>query len=264
MYCARCGAEVGVSEITCSRCALDLRLSGAVRMTDPALDALLPGRSRPASGSPRAGVGPSRFSAARPAATADAATQVLPTVPPPSGGPAQSQDATQTQVLQLGSSADDQLTEVIATGGSGDEEQPRLLNPPSNDDEQSVDRTRVTSRVVPRPDQDQSALPAQWFRDPQAEYEGALGRPEAAPAPVFTPPAVPRPAPEPQPVQKVRRTGRRLGPLLVIMLVAVMAVLAAMVWWLFGNLTSKADGQAAITVPVAVAAAAAALEQTLG
>lgn len=263
MYCARCGAEVGVSEITCSRCALDLRLSGAVRMTDPALDALLPGRSRPASGSPRAGVGPSRFSAARPAATADAATQVLPTVPPPSGGPAQSQDATQTQVLQLSSSADDQLTEVIATGGSGDEEQPRLLNPPSSDDE-SVERTKVSSRAVPRPDQGQSALPTQWFRDPQAEYEGALGRPEAEPAPVFTPPAVPRPAPEPEPVRKVRRTGRRLGPLLVIMLMGVMAVLAAMVWWLLGNLTSKADGQAATTVPAAVAAAAAALEQTLG
>lgn len=264
MYCARCGARVGPSEFSCPRCALDLRLSGAVRMTDPALDALLPGHSRPGSGNPPAGVAPSPFSAAHPAASADAATQVLPTVLAASGGPAQTQDLTRTQVLDLSSSADDQLTEVIAAGPSGDEEAPRLLNPPSGDDEQAVERTRVSSRVVPRPDHDRSALPAQWFRDPQAEYEGALGRSEPTPAPVFTPPAVPRPTPGPEPVKKVRRTGRRLGPLLVIMLVAVMAVLAAMVWWLFGNLTSKADGQAATTVPATVAVAAAALEQTLG
>jgi len=35
MFCARCGTQVGAHDAVCPQCGLNLRLPGAVRMTDP-------------------------------------------------------------------------------------------------------------------------------------------------------------------------------------------------------------------------------------
>ena len=43
MFCARCGSAVQARDTTCPRCNLDLRLPGAIRMTDPSLERSLHG-----------------------------------------------------------------------------------------------------------------------------------------------------------------------------------------------------------------------------
>lgn len=249
MYCARCGAEVGASEFRCPRCALDLHLAGSVRLTNPALDSLLPGRAQASGASPRAPGVRTSGSDSRFPSSEEAVTRLLPTVDG-------SQEA--TRVTPIAGSADAQMTQVLGRASSegrlssDNRDSPRLLNPSAAPAEWGDGGSGPFSRT-PRQGADES-LPPEWFRDPQAEYDGAIGSPARTPAPVFKAPAVPQPAPAAAPAP-VTKTRGRLGPVLVAMLVVTVLVLIGVVWWVLSNLTSKADGQIQPTGPDSAAAA---------
>ncbi|AZZ41219.1 hypothetical protein C0Z11_01740 [Acidipropionibacterium jensenii] len=262
---------MGALETTCPRCALDLRLAGAVRLTDPALDALarqespdltrprvrrptppgtphsgLPGpvqagpstTGRPGGGHPGARPGPS--AAVPPGPLDEAVTRVIPAFGALGAGGSDDPDATRVMPVMPapGREQDSEMTQVI--GQSAPDEAPRLLNPPTPHQSPS----RPSSRVVPRPQghHQEGSLPSTWFRDPQAEYARAVRAPGESPAPVFNAPPAPRPAPEPPSLHHGPQLSenRRLVPLLVIILLVALAVLAGLVWWVFSGFTSKA------------------------
>ncbi|MCI1748015.1 MAG: hypothetical protein LKI24_07905 [Acidipropionibacterium sp.] len=252
---------MGASEFRCPKCALDLHLAGSVRLTDPALDALLPGHAQAPGGSSGALSTRISESEGRAPSPEDAVTRLLPAVG----------DADATRVMPLtgsvgradavgsAGSADDQMTQVLgripaggrasSTAGSAAGDSPRLLNPPPVSAGQaapgpwqggSTPGGSTPSSGLRGADEN---LPREWFRDPQAEYDGALGAPASGPAPVFNPPARPKPAPAPAPAPVKKDEGRRVGPVLVAMLVVTVLVLIGVVWWVLSNLTSKAEGQ---------------------
>lgn len=249
MFCARCGARVGALETTCPRCALDLRLAGAVRLTDPALDALArqesPDLTRPRvrrptlPGTPHSGL-PGPSAAVTPGPPDEAVTRVIPAFGALGAGGSDDPDATRVMPVMPapGREQDSEMTQVI--GQSAPDEAPRLLNPPTPHQSPS----RPSSRVVPRPQghHQEGSLPSTWFRDPQAEYAQAVRAPGESPAPVFNAPPAPRPAPEPPSLHHGPELSenRRLVPLLVIILLVALAVLAGLVWWVFSGFTSKA------------------------
>lgn len=142
-------------------------------------------------------------------------TRVLPTI----GG-----DPNATRVMPLVGPGD-----TIGPAGTADAEMTQVLP-----------RTPASAGPWQGTDDD---LPREWFRDPQAEYDGVLGGTSNSPAPVFNPPEAPHPSYVVSSAPVKESKGRRLGPVLVTMLVVVILVLIGVVWWVLSNLTSKADGQ---------------------
>lgn len=192
MFCARCGVQVGAHEVTCPRCHLDLRLPGAVRMTDPAATPGAPGGPDVPGGS---GAGDETVvlgSGSHPAPVPEdeAPTQQMPTV----GGAS------------------------AATGGPGGQRYstgPTVVQPWSS---QQSDATRQ--------------MPSDWFRDPEAERTRAMAtvpqQPVFTPPPV--PPSAPFQAPPgpPQPESGRHRTAIIVLVVVIVALLVVGSVLLAL------------------------------------
>ncbi len=191
MFCARCGSPVGPQDSVCPQCSLDLRLSGSVRMTDPALEETLHHPLDPIGD----------------------ATVVLPGADTRSAGDVRA-DETPTRPFD-GVPADASDGEPVTNG--------TRTEPPS---------------VTGAPE-----MPADWFRDPEAERTAVM-RP-VAPAPaVFSPPAPPTGPDEPEERPRQRRGASGLAVLAVVLLVALV-LLVLVVWWLIG----RGSGSAIPAVP---------------
>ena len=219
MFCARCGSAVQARDTTCPRCNLDLRLPGAIRMTDPSLERSLHGGAdgvRPVKDESShfdadATVEMDRRAINRPAAArgnSDTSAQLGSRFP--RRDTSQFDDAARTDTVQgadqtrptSGDSvgrADSDARSRPSSSASGDdvdpdpdlsETNPRVLREPVS----PGDETRVLTPTTPPasassgPTQRIADLPNDWFRDPEAEHSAAFATQKSDPV-RFTPPA---------------------------------------------------------------------------
>lgn len=219
MFCARCGSAVQARDTTCPRCNLDLRLPGAIRMTDPSLERSLHGGAdgvRPVKDESShfdadATVEMDRRAINRPAAArGNSDTSAQPDSRSSRRDTSQSDDAAQPDTAQgadqarpaSGDSvgrADSDARSRPSSAASGDdvdpdpdlsETNPRVLREPVS----PGDETRVLTPTTPPasassgPTQRIADLPNDWFRDPEAEHSAAFATQQSDPV-HFTPPA---------------------------------------------------------------------------
>lgn len=219
MFCARCGSAVQARDTTCPRCNLDLRLPGAIRMTDPSLERSLHGGAdgvRPVKDESShfdadATVEMDRRAINRPAAArGNSDTSAQPGSRSPRRDTSQFDDAARTDTAQ----GDDKTrpTSGDSAGQAGSDDRSRPASSASrNDVDPAPDLSETTSRVLREPvspgdetrvltpttppasapnvpTQRIPDLPNDWFRDPEAEHSAVFATQKSDPV-RFTPPA---------------------------------------------------------------------------
>ena len=219
MFCARCGSAVQARDTTCPKCNLDLRLPGAIRMTDPSLERSLHGGAdgvRPVKDESShfdadATVEMDRRAINRPAAArgnSDTSAQLGSRSP--RRDTSQFDDAARTDTAQ----GDDKTrpTSGDSAGQAGSDDRSRPASSASrNDVDPAPDLSETTSRVLREPvspgdetrvltpttppasapnvpTQRIPDLPNDWFRDPEAEHSAVFATQKSDPV-RFTPPA---------------------------------------------------------------------------
>ena len=255
MFCARCGSAVQARDTTCPRCNLDLRLPGAIRMTDPSLERSLHGGAdgvRPVKDESShfdadATVEMDRRAINRPAAArGNSDTSAQPGSRPPRRDTSQFDDAARTDTAQ-GDDVDPapDLSETTS----------RVLREPVS----PGDETRVLTPTTPPasapnvPTQRIPDLPNDWFRDPEAEHSAAFATQKSDPV-RFTPPADESTTQDQ--VDDVEEQHRLSAPAIAaIVLASAVLLLIVVVWALLrsgpdiGTPTSNAPAAASSPAP---------------
>ena len=284
MFCARCGSAVQARDTTCPRCNLDLRLPGAIRMTDPSLERSLHGGAdgvRPVKDESShfdadATVEMDRRAINRPAAArGNSDTSAQPGSRSPRRDTSQFDDAARTDTAQ----GDDKTrpTSGDSAGQAGSDDRSRPASSASrNDVDPAPDLSETTSRVLREPvspgdetrvltpttppasapnvpTQRIPDLPNDWFRDPEAEHSAVFATQKSDPV-RFTPPADESTTQDQ--VDDVEEQHRLSAPAIAaIVLASAVLLLIVVVWALLrsgpdiGTPTSNAPAAASSPAP---------------
>lgn len=263
---------MGSQETICPRCALDLRLSGAVRLTNPALG------SNRYSSVPRA----SRRPPEQPS-DENAVTRVMPSLGPRPDAPAPASsdpDATMVRPMGQGSpgqqparpgsrpaDSDDGVWRPIqarsGSGGSPEDDATQVLPsvgrprpgrvPPAQTSAPTRRRPQGSGTADAVPPQvlaaghEDGSLPPSWFRDPEDERRRDMRRQGPVQNPVFTPPPVPEPVPEETPGPHAPKAhDRRWTVVFILVMILTFMILGIVVWWMLGGPMTRSGSLPAV------------------
>lgn len=264
---------MGSQETTCPRCALDLRLSGAVRLTNPALGnnrynaVPRPSRRPPEQSSDENAVTrvmPSlvpRPDTPRNASSDPDATMVRPMPQPgagqrpgPAGRPGDSGGGIWRPIEGPGKgSPEDDATQVLpSVGRPRTDQEPRTQGsiPTRTRPQATSGRADAAPPVPPQAlaaGSGDGSLPSSWFRDPEVERSRDMRRQGPAQNPVFTPPPMPESPSEPAPGPHTPEPrSRRWMVVFILVMTLTFMILGVVVWWMLGGPMTRSGSLPAV------------------